>query len=423
MHDVMSLPNGHHAQFSSCYSIGMPPVAVQQHGRHSPNSEDDDDKVKRPMNAFMVWSRKMRKKIADENPKMHNSEISKRLGTQWKALTDEEKRPYIDEAKRLREAHMKKHPNYKYKPKRKKPQPIRKFPGLDMMAGPHYPSPYSFAAGPRPGSLPQLPHGALQPGSRNLWCNGQAAQYSVPYGAVTTPSPVGYSSYSYVPTLGASVAAAGGTYCSSRPYQQSWAPSAPAPAGMPSLNPPAAFNGYSSCTQLPPTTHVHDFDAQSAAPHCSYDETNFSTTLTPSNPSFTLPFSNACTPPMEGSTCSTLDSPVGTNSPVGSVDSYQGPILGGKNPDDSVASVDSNQEAAELSSMINVYLDHDPAAPATVPGLENGHDSTDHFKMLSSSMPCSDFVSSSPPVFTSSTDSLLDSSTNGSTMPLQHLLQ
>ncbi|XP_030758539.1 transcription factor Sox-3-B-like [Sitophilus oryzae] len=79
----------------------------------------DTNHIKRPMNAFMVWSRIRRKHISNDYPRLHNSEISKLLGSEWKMLSEIDKMPFIDEAKRLRSQHMIDYPNYKYKPRRR----------------------------------------------------------------------------------------------------------------------------------------------------------------------------------------------------------------------------------------------------------------------------------------------------------------
>jgi len=75
--------------------------------------------VKRPMNAFMVWSQIERRKIAANQPDIHNAEISKRLGRRWRLLSETDRLPFVREAERLRELHMREYPDYKYRPRKK----------------------------------------------------------------------------------------------------------------------------------------------------------------------------------------------------------------------------------------------------------------------------------------------------------------
>ena len=85
------------------------------------------------MNAFMVWSQLERRKIIAVIPDKHNAEISKELGRRWKLLTEIDRRPYIEEAERLRRMHQIEYPDYKYKP-RKKPKQAAAIPGGGAVA-------------------------------------------------------------------------------------------------------------------------------------------------------------------------------------------------------------------------------------------------------------------------------------------------
>ena len=75
--------------------------------------------VKRPMNAFMVWSQIERHKMIEETPNCNHAEISKLLGRRWRELSQKERNPFIEEAERLRQLHMAEFPDYKYRPRKK----------------------------------------------------------------------------------------------------------------------------------------------------------------------------------------------------------------------------------------------------------------------------------------------------------------
>ena len=105
----------------SCFgsSLIQPETQTPYSDATKTRSKKRINRVKRPMNAFMVFSQLERRKIVQLAPDMHNAEISKYLGARWKRLSDVERRPFVDEAERLKQLHLREYPDYKYKPRKR----------------------------------------------------------------------------------------------------------------------------------------------------------------------------------------------------------------------------------------------------------------------------------------------------------------
>ncbi|XP_028138265.1 transcription factor Sox-1a-like [Diabrotica virgifera virgifera] len=74
-------------------------------------------KIPRPPNAFMIYATENRKLLSHKYPADSNKIISKKLGSNWKGLTTDEKNKYFEKARIVATEHKEKYPDYVYNPK------------------------------------------------------------------------------------------------------------------------------------------------------------------------------------------------------------------------------------------------------------------------------------------------------------------
>lgn len=82
-----------------------------------PNAKESikgKDRIRRPMNAFMIFSKRHRALVHQRHPNQDNRTVSKILGEWWYALAPERKKKYHELASEVKEAHFKAHPEWKW---------------------------------------------------------------------------------------------------------------------------------------------------------------------------------------------------------------------------------------------------------------------------------------------------------------------
>ncbi|XP_077592643.1 SRY-box transcription factor 32 [Stigmatopora nigra] len=183
-HSPSSGPSSPHGSFHSEPSVGAEAAATNA-------SSAAAQRVRRPLNAFIIWTKEERRRLALLNPNLVNTDLSKILGKTWKSMSLSAKRPYMQEAERLRVQHTIDYPGYKYRPRRRKQ--LKKSPKMaaattpnptnashptydldyllqnqrDQFYGPFYPAPAYLATDGYLGSFPAEPRPSLgRPESR-----------------------------------------------------------------------------------------------------------------------------------------------------------------------------------------------------------------------------------------------------------------
>ncbi|XP_070150484.1 protein capicua homolog isoform X2 [Polyergus mexicanus] len=90
------------------------------------------ERIRRPMNAFMIFSKRHRALVHQRHPNQDNRTVSKILGEWWYALGPDEKQKYHELASEVKEAHFKAHPDWKWCSKDRRKSSTTSFKGNEV---------------------------------------------------------------------------------------------------------------------------------------------------------------------------------------------------------------------------------------------------------------------------------------------------
>ncbi|KAI4526930.1 hypothetical protein K525DRAFT_248994 [Schizophyllum commune Loenen D] len=107
VHNFSLINNPSHPTAKASSSSSGAHLKLSPHGNEA--------KVKRPRNAFMLFRRDMWAMIkSNENKDEQQNELSKGFAAMWNNMSEEERGPWVADAKRERDQHKRDHPDFQY---------------------------------------------------------------------------------------------------------------------------------------------------------------------------------------------------------------------------------------------------------------------------------------------------------------------